>query len=154
MAIRDVLVSMITDVCSCGFSSAYISVESLNCVPGVATQVVYRANITGYNDEYTTTRLIEIIENYISTGPNVTSNSLSFIFDSSCMTQFSEGDEVCGRSSTLPTESTTSTAVTTEDDGILIYVIIGAVVGVLAAFALFLFVLICVIMKHRENKKK
>lgn len=145
-AIRSQLVSVIKSNCSCDFSSSYISVESLNCIRAMPTEVVYRANITGYNDIYTSSYFIKVIEDYILTNPRVTSNSLSFTFDSSCVTQFQQGDEVCG--DTLPTDTAT-----VEGDAILIYVIIAAVIGVVLAFVLFLFVLICVITKYRKNKK-
>ncbi len=133
--------------CTCNFTSSYINEEELTCITENSNQLVYRANITQYNDFYTTTRLISIIEGYLLTNPTVTGQSVSFAFNSSCEILFESGEDVCG-----VTEGTTGTV---EETDSLLFIIIGAVLGVVVAVIVVLVVIIvtCIIVKTRRNKK-
>ena len=133
--------------CNCDFTSSYINTEELTCITQNNNQLVYRANITQYNEDYTTAILIDIISEYISNNPTVSSQSLSFRFNSSCDILFESGEDVCGS-----VEGTTETV----EDGSLLFIIIGAALGVLLALIVALIVIIvtCVIVRFRKKKVK
>ncbi len=146
-AILNKLTEVIVDNCECGFTSSYIGNENLTCIPEANNQIVYTANITQYDDVFTTDKLIDIISEYIATNPSVSDGSLSFSFNSTCNVQFVPGDEVCG---VVPTTNTT------EETDSLLFIIIGVVLGALVAVTVLVIVIVvvCVILKYKNKKSK
>ena len=152
--IKSSIVDAVRNVCDCDFSLAYINQGTLMCIIRSEYQVVYRATITEYNETFTTRRLIQIIEDYVSESPTVSSQGLTFTFNSDCTVAIEPDDAVCGievpSSSAMPTESIPPSE---KQASSLLYIIIGSTtLGVLVVVILLIVVIVLTFAVMKSNK--
>ena len=151
--IKSSIVDAVRNVCDCDFSLAYINQGTLMCIIRSEYQVVYRATITEYNETFTTRRLIQIIEDYVSESPTVSSQGLTFTFNSDCTVVIEPDDAVCGievpSSSAMPTESIPPSE---KQASSLLYIIIGSTLGVLLIVIPLIVVIVLTFAVMKSNK--
>jgi hypothetical protein len=95
--IRSQLTKVILEACHCNFTQDYISGEFLYCNSQFPMDVFYRANITSFSDANNSTILLNFIQAWLITSPNVTNNDNMIVtFDSSCPLLYNPNDaNVC-----------------------------------------------------------
>ena len=148
---------VIRDRCQCDFQESFISQAVLLCDHQQPTQIVYRANITSY-ENYSADQLVSFIEDWVKQGATIPYGVVVVKFDPDCPVRINDiSDPVCAQPSNgaiIPTSTSLVTPTSTPSAPNTLAVVAVSVTVVVIVAAVIIAVIIVLIVCLLNQKRK